>query len=233
MNDIQFKRLVELHIKNRLEKLFENECLKEYKDRYIIQDNKYNISLETEKSVFNIDSINFDEKTFSVKNVNNILLPLNIKKLYVNYNSSIEVKVLENGDVKLINDNDIYLLGIGDIVTTDVSYDKNKIYIIVNVDRVNVRTDTMSDTHNTTTYTLTIMVGSNDYNINEDLYDFYFNEIIRIFNEQSFNIDFKEKNLDIFTVTKPRYKSSVNTENDRIGYIIITLSHFYNNNIRI
>ena len=46
-------------------------------------------------------------------------------------------------------------------------------------------------------------------------------------------IEYNNKNLDIFTVDKPRYRSSVKTENDRVGYIILRFSHFYNNKIRI
>lgn len=94
-------------------------------------------------------------------------------------------------------------------------------------------TNTISSTHNNIYYDVNIFIGSNDYTLTRNEFDFFYEEIIRIFNEQSFNVTYKDKNLDIFTVNKPRYRSVVKTENDRVGYIILRLSHFYNNKIRI
>ena len=128
---------------------------------------------------------------------------------------------------------DLYLVAKGDIITDNVDKQENKIYIIVDVDNVRVETETISNTHNNTYYDVNIFVGSNDYSITKEEFNFFYNEIIKIFSEQSFNIDYNNKNLDVFTVDKPRYRSSVKTENDRIGYIILRFSHFYSNKIRI
>ena len=135
--------------------------------------------------------------------------------------------------MKFKNKDDLYLVAQGDIVTENVDKQENKIYIIVDVDNVRVETETISSTHNNTYYDVNIFIGSNDYSKTKEEFNFFFNEIIRIFNEQSFNINYNEKNLDVFTVDKPRYRSSVKTENDRVGYIILRFSHFYNNKIRI
>ena len=223
MTDLKFKELIETHIKNRLNKLFENECFKTFKGKYVIQNNKYNIPTNTDNNIFNIDSID----------VNNLQFPLSNKKIFVNYNNEIDVKVYENNEIMLKNRDDIYLLALGDIVTDNVDKQENKIYIIVDVDNVRVETETISDKFNNTYYDVNIFVGSNDYKITSREFEFFYDELIRIFSEQSFNINFNGKNLDIFTVNKPRYRCSVKNENDKVGYIILRFSHFYNNNTRI
>ena len=154
-------------------------------------------------------------------------------KIFVNYNIDIEVYILGDNKIKFKNEGDIYLVAIGDIVTLEVDKQENKIYIITDVDNVRTETNTISSTHNNIYYDVNIFIGSNDYTLTRNEFDFFYEEIIRIFNEQSFNVTYKDKNLDIFTVNKPRYRSVVKTENDRVGYIILRLSHFYNNKIRI
>ena len=149
------------------------------------------------------------------------------------YNIDIEVYILGDNKIKFKNEGDIYLVAIGDIVTLEVDKQENKIYIITDVDNVRTETNTISSTHNNIYYDVNIFIGSNDYTLTRNEFDFFYEEIIRIFNEQSFNVTYKYKNLDIFTVNKPRYRSVVKTENDRVGYIILRLSHFYNNKIRI
>ena len=233
MTDLKFKKLIETHIKNKLNKLFENECFETFKDKYIIQDNKYNIPTNTTNNIFNIDSIDEENSTITVINVNNLQFPLSNKKIFVNYNNEINVKVFEDNKIKIDDKDDIYLLALGDIVTDNVDKQENKIYIIVDVDNVRVETETISDKYNNTYYDVNIFVGSNDYTITHKEFEFFYEELIRIFNEQSFNITFNEKNLDIFTVNKPRYRCGVKNENDRVGYIILRFSHFYNNNTRI
>lgn len=233
MTDLKFKKLIETHIKNKLNKLFENECFETFKDKYIIQDNKYNIPTNTTNNIFNIDSIDEENSTITVINVNNLQFPLSNKKIFVNYNNEIDVKVFEDNKIKIEDKDDIYLLALGDIVTDNVDKQENKIYIIVDVDNVRVETETISDKYNNTYYDVNIFVGSNDYTITHKEFEFFYEELIRIFNEQSFNITFNEKNLDIFTVNKPRYRCGVKNENDRVGYIILRFSHFYNNNTRI
>nr|DAN63637.1 MAG TPA: hypothetical protein [Herelleviridae sp.] len=233
MTDLKFKKLIENHIKNKLNKLFENECFETFKDKYIIQDNKYNIPTNTTNNIFNIDSIDEENSTITVINVNNLQFPLSNKKIFVNYNNEIDVKVFEDNKIKIEDKDDIYLLALGDIVTDNVDKQENKIYIIVDVDNVRVETETISDKYNNTYYDVNIFVGSNDYIITHKEFEFFYEELIRIFSEQSFNITFNEKNLDIFTVNKPRYRCGVKNENDRVGYIILRFSHFYNNNTRI
>lgn len=233
MTDLKFKKLIETHIKNKLNKLFENECFETFKDKYVIQDNKYNIPTNTNNNIFNIDSIDEENSTITVINVNNLQFPLSNKKIFVNYNNEIDVKVFEDNKIRIENKDDIYLLALGDIVTDNVDKQENKIYIIVDVDNVRVETETISDKYNNTYYDVNIFVGSNDYTITHKEFEFFYEELIRIFNEQSFNITFNEKNLDIFTVNKPRYRCGVKNENDRVGYIILRFSHFYNNNTRI
>lgn len=233
MTDLKFKELIETHIKNRLNKLFENECFETFKGKYVIQNNKYNIPTNTDNNIFNIDSIDEENNTITVINVNNLQFPLSNKKIFVNYNNEIDVKVYENNEIMLKNRDDIYLLALGDIVTDNVDKQENKIYIIVDVDNVRVETETISDKFNNTYYDVNIFVGSNDYKITSREFEFFYDELIRIFSEQSFNINFNGKNLDIFTVNKPRYRCSVKNENDKVGYIILRFSHFYNNNTRI
>lgn len=233
MTDLKFKKLIETHIKNKLNKLFENECFETFKSKYVIQDNKYNIPTNTNNNIFNIDSIDEENNIITVINVNNLQFPLSNKKIFVNYNNEIDVKVFEDNKIKIENKDDIYLLALGDIVTDNVDKQENKIYIIVDVDNVRVETETISDKFNNTYYDVNIFVGSNDYKITSKEFEFFYEELIRIFNEQSFNITFNEKNLDIFTVNKPRYRCGVKNENDRVGYIILRFSHFYNNNTRI
>lgn len=233
MTDLKFKKLIETYIKNKLDKLFENECFKAFKDKYVIQDNKYNIPTNTDNNIFNIDSIDEENNIITVINVNNLQFPLSNKKIFVNYNNEIDVKVFENNEIRLENKDDIYLLALGDIVTDNVDKQENKIYIIVDVDNVRVETETISDKFNNTYYDVNIFIGSNDYKITSKEFEFFYEELIRIFSEQSFNINFNDKNLDIFTVNKPRYRCSVKNENDKVGYIILRFSHFYNNNTRI
>lgn len=233
MTDIKFKELIETHIKNELEKLVNQDCFKMFKDKYVIQDNKYNIISNTENRIFNIDSIDYENNTVTVINVNNLQFPLSNKKIFVNYNNEISVDVFENNEIKFKDNDDIYLLALGDIVTEDVDKQENKVYIIVDVDNVRIETETVSSSHNNTYYDVNIFIGSNDYSITKKEFDFFYEELIRIFNNQSFNIEFNGKNLDIFSVDKPRYRSSVKTENDRVGYIILRFSHFYNNKTRI
>lgn len=233
MTDLKFKELIETHINNRLNKLFENECFETFKSKYVIQNNKYNIPTNTDNNIFNIDSIDEENNTITVINVNNLQFPLSNKKIFVNYNNEIDVKVYENNEIMLKNRDDIYLLALGDIVTDNVDKQENKIYIIVDVDNVRVETETISDKFNNTYYDVNIFIGSNDYKITSREFEFFYDELIRIFSEQSFNINFNGKNLDIFTVNKPRYRCSVKNENDKVGYIILRFSHFYNNNTRI
>lgn len=233
MTDLKFKELIEIHIKDRLEKLFENECFEKFKGKYIIQDNKYNIPTNTNNNIFNIESIDEENSIITVTNLNNLQFPLSNKKIFVNYNNEINVKVYENNEIKINNKDDIYLLALGDIVTDNVDKQENKIYIIVDVDNVRVETETVSNSHNNTYYDVNIFIGSNDYSVTKKEFEFFYEELIRIFNEQSFNINFNGKNLDIFTVNKPRYRCSVKNENDKVGYIILRFSHFYNNKIRI
>ena len=233
MNDIQFKELIELHINKELNKVFENEpCYEHFKDSYIIQENKYNIPLNSNLQVFNIEEINYEDNYISIVNVNNLQFPL-VNKIYVNYNLEIDIDNVEDNKIYFKDNDDLYLIAKGDIVTDNVDKQENKIYIIVDVDNVRVETETISNTHNNTYYDVNIFVGSNDYSITKEEFNFFYNEIIKIFSEQSFNIDYNNKNLDVFTVDKPRYRSSVKTENDRIGYIILRFSHFYSNKIRI
>ena len=165
--------------------------------------------------------------------MNNLQYPLNNKKIFVNYNNEIDINVIGNNKLSFDNVDDLYLVALGDIVTSNVDKQENKIYIIVDVDNVRVETETISSTHNNTYYDVNIFVGSNDYSNTKEEFNFFYNELIRLFNEQSFNIEYNNKNLDIFTVDKPRYRSSVKTENDRVGYIILRFSHFYDNKIRI
>ena len=233
MNDIQFKELIELHINNELNKTFENEsCYEHFKDSYVIQENKYNLPLNNSLQVFNIEDIDYENGYVSIINVNNLQFPL-VDKIYVNYNLEIKIDNVENNKIYFRDNDDLYLVAKGDIITDNVNKQENKIYIIVDVDNVRVETETISNTHNNTYYDVNIFVGSNDYSITKEEFNFFYNEIIKIFSEQSFNIDYNNKNLDVFTVDKPRYRSSVKTENDRIGYIILRFSHFYSNKIRI
>ena len=233
MNDIQFKELIELHINNKLNKTFENEpCYEHFKDNYVIQENKYNLPLNNSLQVFNIEDIDYENGYISIINVNNLQFPL-VDKIYVNYNLEINIDNVENNKIYFRDNDDLYLVAKGDIITNNVDKQENKIYIIVDVDNVRVETETISNTHNNTYYDVNIFVGSNDYSITKEEFNFFYNEIIKIFSEQSFNIDYNNKNLDVFTVDKPRYRSSVKTENDRIGYIILRFSHFYSNKIRI
>ena len=233
MNDIQFKELIELHINKELNKVFKNEpCYEHFKDSYIIQENKYNIPLNSNLQVFNIEEINYEDNYISIVNVNNLQFPL-VNKIYVNYNLEIDIDNVEDNKIYFKDNDDLYLVAKGDIITDNVDKQENKIYIIVDVDNVRVETETISNTHNNTYYDVNIFVGSNDYSITKEEFNFFYNEIIKIFSEQSFNIDYNNKNLDVFTVDKPRYRSSVKTENDRIGYIILRFSHFYSNKIRI
>ena len=233
MNDIQFKELIENYINLRLSNLLKETCFEKYKGKYIIQENKYNKPQNTEIEIFNIDTIDYDNNIVTLINSNNLQYPLENKKIFVNYNNEINVTVYENNILKFNNLDDLYLISQGDIVTGNVDKQENKIYIIVDVDNVRVETETISSTHNNTYYDVNIFIGSNDYSRTKEEFNFFYNELIRIFNEQSFNIDYNNKNLDVFTVDKPRYRSSVKTENDRVGYIILRFSHFYNNKIRI
>ena len=233
MNDIQFKELIELHINNELNKTFENEpCYEHFKDSYVIQENKYNLPLNNSLQVFNIEDIDYENGYVSIINVNNLQFPL-VDKIYVNYNLEIKIDNVENNKIYFRDNDDLYLVAKGDIITDNVDKQENKIYIIVDVDNVRVETETISNTHNNTYYDVNIFVGSNDYSITKEEFNFFYNEIIKIFSEQSFNIDYNNNNLDVFTVNKPRYRSNVKTENDRIGYIILRFSHFYSNKIRI
>lgn len=233
MTDIQFKKLIETHIKDEFNELFKEDCFKHYEDKFVFQESKYNIPTNTENEVFNVENIDYDNNIVTLTNANNLQYPLNNKKIFVNYNNEINVKVLGNNNIQLDNTDDLYLLAIGDIVTDNVDKQKNKIYIIVDVDNVRVETETISNSHNNTYYDVNIFVGSNDYSITHKEFEFFYNELIRIFSKQSFNVIFNGKSLDIFSVNKPRYRSTIKTENDRVGYIILRFSHFYDNNIRI
>lgn len=233
MNDIQFKELIEQYINKRLNKIVNETCFEKYKGKYIIQENKYNKPSNTDIKIFNISTIDYDNNIVTLINSDNLQYPLENKKIFVNYNNEINVTVYENNILKFKNMDDLYLVAQGDIVTENVDKQENKIYIIVDVDNVRVETETISSTHNNTYYDVNIFIGSNDYSKTKEEFNFFFNELIRIFNEQSFNINYNDKNLDVFTVDKPRYRSSVKTENDRVGYIILRFSHFYNNKIRI
>ena len=233
MNDIQFKELIEQYINKRLNKIVNETCFEKYKGKYIIQENKYNKPSNTDIKIFNISTIDYDNNIVTLINSDNLQYPLENKKIFVNYNNEINVTVYENNILKFKNTDDLYLVAQGDIVTENVDKQENKIYIIVDVDNVRVETETISSTHNNTYYDVNIFIGSNDYSKTKEEFNFFYNELIRIFNEQNFNIDYNNKNLDVFTVDKPRYRSSVKTENDRIGYIILRFSHFYNNKIRI
>lgn len=233
MNDIQFKELIEQYINKRLNNTVNETCFEKYKGKYIIQENKYNKPSNTDIKIFNISTIDYDNNIVTLINSDNLQYPLENKKIFVNYNNEINVTVYENNILKFKDMDDLYLVAQGDIVTENVDKQENKIYIIVDVDNVRVETETISSTHNNTYYDVNIFIGSNDYSKTKEEFNFFFNELIRIFNEQNFNINYNDKNLDVFTVDKPRYRSSVKTENDRVGYIILRFSHFYNNKIRI
>lgn len=60
MNDIQFKELIELHIKNRLNELVNEPCFENFKGKYVIQDNKYNIPANSNTEIYNISDIDIE-----------------------------------------------------------------------------------------------------------------------------------------------------------------------------
>ena len=231
MTDLKFKEVIKAYLNSRLEELVNKPCFIDYKDKYIFQENKY--SNASNEDIYNISNIDLENKIITISNVKNSQISLFKTKIFVNYNIDIEVYILGDNKIKFKNEEDIYLVAIGDIVTLEVDKQENKIYIITDVDNVRTETNTISSTHNNIYYDVNIFIGSNDYTLTRNEFDFFYEEIIRIFNEQSFNVTYKDKNLDIFTVNKPRYRSVVKTENDRVGYIILRLSHFYNNKIRI
>lgn len=231
MTDLKFKEVIKVYLNSRLEELVNKPCFIDYKDKYIFQENKY--SNASNEDIYNISNIDLENKIITISNVKNSQISLFKTKIFVNYNIDIEVYILGDNKIKFKNEDDIYLVAIGDIVTLEVDKQENKIYIITDVDNVRTETNTISSTHNNIYYDVNIFIGSNDYTLTRNEFDFFYEEIIRIFNEQSFNVTYKDKNLDIFTVNKPRYRSVVKTENDRVGYIILRLSHFYNNKIRI
>ena len=231
MTDLKFKEVIKIYLNSRLEELVNKPCFIDYKDKYIFQENKY--SNASNEDIYNISNIDLENKIITISNVKNSQISLFKTKIFVNYNIDIEVYILGDNTIKFKNEGDIYLVAIGDIVTLEVDKQENKIYIITDVDNVRTETNTISSTHNNIYYDVNIFIGSNDYTLTRNEFDFFYEEIIRIFNEQSFNVTYKDKNLDIFTVNKPRYRSVVKTENDRVGYIILRLSHFYNNKIRI
>ena len=231
MTDLKFKEVIKAYLNSRLEELVNKPCFIDYKDKYIFQENKY--SNTSNEDIYNISNIDLENKIITISNVKNSQISLFKTKIFVNYNIDIEVYILGDNKIKFKNEGDIYLVAIGDIVTLEVDKQENKIYIITDVDNVRTETNTISSTHNNIYYDVNIFIGSNDYTLTRNEFDFFYEEIIRIFNEQSFNVTYKDKNLDIFTVNKPRYRSVVKTENDRVGYIILRLSHFYNNKIRI
>ena len=231
MTDLKFKEVIKAYLNSRLEELVNKPCFIDYKDKYIFQENKY--SNASNEDIYNISNIDLENKIITISNVKNSQISLFKTKIFVNYNIDIEVYILGDNKIKFKNEEDIYLVAIGDIVTLEVDRQENKIYIITDVDNVRTETNTISSTHNNIYYDVNIFIGSNDYTLTRNEFDFFYEEIIRIFNEQSFNVTYKYKNLDIFTVNKPRYRSVVKTENDRVGYIILRLSHFYNNKIRI
>lgn len=231
MTDLKFKEVIKIYLNSRLEELVNKPCFINYKDKYIFQENKY--SNASNEDIYNISNIDLENKIITISNVKNSQISLFKTKIFVNYNIDIEVYILGDNKIKFKNKEDIYLVAIGDIVTLEVDKQENKIYIITDVDNVRTETNTISSTHNNIYYDVNIFIGSNDYTLTRNEFDFFYEEIIRIFNEQSFNVTYKDKNLDIFTVNKPRYRSVVKTENDRVGYIILRLSHFYNNKIRI
>lgn len=231
MTDLKFKEVIKIYLNSRLKELVNKPCFIDYKDKYIFQENKY--SNASNEDIYNISNIDLENKIITISNVKNSQISLFKTKIFVNYNIDIEVYILGDNKIKFKNEEDIYLVAIGDIVTLEVDKQENKIYIITDVDNVRTETNTISSTHNNIYYDVNIFIGSNDYTLTRNEFDFFYEEIIRIFNEQSFNVTYKDKNLDIFTVNKPRYRSVVKTENDRVGYIILRLSHFYNNKIRI
>ena len=163
MNDIQFKELIELHIKNKLNELINKTCFENFKGKYVIQDNKYNIPANSNIEIYNISNIDIENNIVTISNVNNLQYPLNNKKIFVNYNNEIDVNVIGNNKLSFDNVDDLYLIALGDIVTSNVDKQENKIYIIVDVDNVRVETETISSTHNNTHYDVNIFVGSNDY----------------------------------------------------------------------
>ena len=231
MTDLKFKEVIKIYLNSRLKELVNKPCFIDYKDKYIFQENKY--SNASNEDIYNISNIDLENKIITISNVKNSQISLFKTKIFVNYNIDIEVYILGDNKIKFKNEDDIYLVAIGDIVTLEVDKQENKIYIITDVDNVRTETNTISSTHNNIYYDVNIFIGSNDYTLTRNEFDFFYEEIIRIFNEQSFNVTYKDKNLDIFTVNKPRYRSVVKTENDRVGYIILRFSHFYNNKIRI
>ena len=189
------------------------------------------------KLIVKVDKIEFTSKKSEVKSsIEDLKKNIELLPSIINFFQEVDIKNLKidgNEFSIFIDNDDLYLVAKGDIITDNVDKQENKIYIIVDVDNVRVETETISNTHNNTYYDVNIFVGSNDYSITKEEFNFFYNEIIKIFSEQSFNIDYNNKNLDVFTVDKPRYRSSVKTENDRIGYIILRFSHFYSNKIRI
>lgn len=228
MNDLDFKRIMEIHIKDKLNKVLSKNCNKYNEDDYVIQDNKYNEN-NNDITTYKIEEIDFNNNTVKISNVNNKTYPLENKKIYVNYNIEIDTEVIGDNLLRFSDNDTLYLLAVGDIITETVDKQNTKVYIIVDIDEVIIENNYITSTHDNQIFTTNVFVGINDYKDEKDKekYDFFFNEVIRIFREQSFNINYNNKNLDIFTVNKPRYKSSIKTENDRVGYIILTHSHIY------
>jgi hypothetical protein len=233
MNSYEFKELIKKIIKENLKKVY-NMCeLKIDDNDYIFQDNKYNIESNKEEITYMIESLNDEDGVIKITNVKNLHIPLT-KKIIVNYSEEVLVDVIDTNTLKLLDINDIYLLSVGDIITTDNgNNDKNKIYIIVDVDNVAIRNDYITDTHDNTVYTVNLFIGTNDFNNNKEKYNFIFNEILRIFRVHSISTVYKEKEIVLQTVIKPHYNTYVNTENDRVSYVVLNLSHIYNKNLRI
>lgn len=226
MIDNDYKKIVKKYIKDNLLKSFD-ACTIFRENDYVFQDNKYN-TLNVDNTTYKIESINTEYAEIEISNVNNKLYPLTNKKIYVNYNFEVEIDSGYENTLKLKNPNDIYLLSVGDIISENVNKLSNKIYVIVDIDDVIVNNPYMTATHDNQEFTVNIFIGSNDYNGNEEKFEFFFNEILKLMRVQSFQVEYKGLKMNIFTKTKPRYKTGIKTENDRVGYIILTLSHFFN-----
>ena len=180
MTDLKFKEVIKAYLNSRLEELVNKPCFIDYKDKYIFQENKY--SNASNEDIYNISNIDLENKIITISNVKNSQISLFKTKIFVNYNIDIEVYILGDNKIKFKNEGDIYLVAIGDIVTLEVDKQENKIYIITDVDNVRTETNTISSTHNNIYYDVNIFIGSNDYTLTRNEFDFFYEEIIRIFN---------------------------------------------------
>ena len=238
MNELQMKEIIELHIKERLNVILKDKCINKNKyteSDYIFQDSKLDFMTikETGNTIFNIEDIDFENGIITVNNKDNLQYPLTNKKIFVNYEYYLEVSNIKDNEITLLFKEDIHRLSIGDIITEKEETDRNKIFIMVDITNVMIENKALTSVADTQLFDVSIFVGCNDYSINKEKFIFFYDEVIRIFREQSFNIKYKEQELYIFSEIKPRYNSGVKTENDRIGYILLSFSYRNDYNKRI